>query len=534
MSDKILQTYQFNDFQSPYRNIHKEHSQVKLIWGSFGIILGVKTQIITLESHDDLISVRDRMSWAKTPRILLVWPKYEKVMLRQVDLKILQRHALYLGAQLGLVTRTRYVREEAEALRIPVFESTGQAQRVRWPRLRRRRFPRRPPAKNLRAEREQVQIREEAWRANPALRVGTFTLGVLSVLALVALFLPRARVTLNPISTTQSITLPVTASTSADSVFITGNIPALQKHVIVEGGQIVSVTGEGSIPQSKAKGVAEFRNLTQQAVTIPAGTVLQNEDGIRFVTTLDSRVDAGVGKMVELPIEAIEGGLAGNLDAETINVIEGRLGLSLAVTNPEPTSGGRELASVQASDADRKRVKDILMETLDKMAREKFADEIGPGDLLFNETLKVSQILSEEYDPPAGEVGTKLSLTMQVEYLVLFASASDLTELASLALNASLPSAFRAASDSLKLKPVTKPSISEDGSVRWRMSVERQIVQFVDPAQVTHIIQGLSIGSAQSHLKENIPLANSAQIELSPSWWPWVPLVPFRIEVLTQ
>jgi len=53
----------------------------------------VKTQIITLESHDDLISVRDRLSWAKTPRILLVWAKYEKVTLRQVDLKVLQRHA---------------------------------------------------------------------------------------------------------------------------------------------------------------------------------------------------------------------------------------------------------------------------------------------------------------------------------------------------------------------------------------------------------------------------------------------------------
>src|ERR671918_2117052 len=132
----------------------------------------MKTQIITLESHDDLISVRDRMSWAKTPRILLVWPKYEKVMLRQVDLKVLQRHALFLGAQLGLVTRTRHVREEAEALRIPVFESTGQAQRVAWPKPRRRRWPRRAPRKNLLNERrEQARIVEAPWRAHPLIRV---------------------------------------------------------------------------------------------------------------------------------------------------------------------------------------------------------------------------------------------------------------------------------------------------------------------------------------------------------------------------
>src|SRR6266704_5060243 len=113
----------------------------------------MKTQIITLESHDDLISVRDRLSWAKTPRILLVWPKYENVTLRQVDLKVLQRHAASLGAQLGLVTRTRRVRADAEALGIPVFESAGQAQKVAWPKVTHKRLPERIPDKNLREKR---------------------------------------------------------------------------------------------------------------------------------------------------------------------------------------------------------------------------------------------------------------------------------------------------------------------------------------------------------------------------------------------
>src|ERR671929_1716612 len=130
----------------------------------------MKTQIITLESHEELISVRDRMSWAKTPRILLVWPKYEKVALRQVDLRVLQRHATSLGAQLGLVTRARRVRNDAEALKIPVFESPGQAQRVAWPKPRRRRWTPHPPRKDLREQREMVLAKEEAWRTHPVLR----------------------------------------------------------------------------------------------------------------------------------------------------------------------------------------------------------------------------------------------------------------------------------------------------------------------------------------------------------------------------
>ncbi len=493
----------------------------------------MKTQIITLESHDDLISVRDRMSWAKTPRILLVWPKYEKVTLRQVDLKILQRHASTLGAQLGLVTRARRARLDAEALKIPVFESTGQAQRVAWPKVGRKRLPRRVPDRRLREKREQVRAQEEAWRSSPFTRVAAFTVGVLSVFALLATFIPRAQVTLKPVAEPQSVSLPVIASPSVNSVFITGGIPAHEKRVIVEGMQTVTVTGEGVLPQSKAQGVVVFRNLTQDAVTIPAGTVLLAND-VRFVTTDDGAVEAGVGRTLELPVEALQGGIAGNVDSEAINAIEGRLGLMLSVTNPEPLEGGRERPSLQASDADRTRAKDLLSRTLANDALGQLADELDSGDLLFEDTFALTQILSEVHDPPAGAAGATLTLTMRAEYSIRYASASDLTELASLALNASLPLGFRAASDALILEPATKPVTSADGSTRWRLRAERQIVQSIDPAQVTQMILGMNADSAQAELEENLPLASAPRISFFPSWWRWVPIAPFRVEVLTE
>lgn len=497
----------------------------------------MKTQIITLESHDDLISVRDRMSWAKTPRILLVWPKYEKVTLRQVDLKVLQRHAASLGAQLGLVSRVRRVRLDAEALRIPVFKSTGEAQRVAWPKPRtRKRLLHRPPRRDLRAERERVLVREGAWRTYPVVRVLTFLVGVLAVLTLVALFIPRAEIILNPISKTQSLVLPVMASPSVDSVFITGSVPAREKRVIVDGTETVTVTSAGVIPQSKARGVVEFRNLTQQSVVIPVGTGVQNGDGIRFVTTREGTVDSGVGETLELPIEAVEGGIAGNLGAEAIRVIEGRLGLSLSVTNPESLTGGRELPSVQATDADRERVKDQLMKTLEEEAYRKLAEELSPGDQLFDKTLAVSQVFTEEYDPPPGAAGTKLTLNMRVEYAAQYADASDLAELASLALNASLPAGFRPASagGTMTVEPVTRPTLYKDGSIKWTMRAERKIVQNIDPARVTQMIQGFSSWNVTSKLEENLPLATAPEVRLSPAWWPWMPIVPFRITVVTQ
>lgn len=473
------------------------------------------------------------MSWAKTPRILLVAPKFIKVNLRQVDLKVLQRHASTLGAQLGLVTRRRRLRAEAEALGIPVFASTGEAQKVTWSKPRKRQLPRKAPDRTLREKREQVQVREEAWRAHPVTRIVMFSIGVLSVLALVALFIPRAQVRLNPVAETQSVILPVTANPSVDSVFITGSIPAREKRIVVEGTQIIRVSGEGIVPQSKARGVAIFRNLTQRAVSIPIGTVITTSD-VRFATTELGVLNAGVGETVELKIEAVEGGLSGNVEAGAINAVEGRLGLSLSVTNSEPTAGGRERSSVQATDADRARVKELLSKSLEEEARATLLDELNPGDVLFDETFSLSQILSEIYDPPAGAAGSQLTLTMQAEFTARYAGASDLTELAALALNASLPLGFSPASDALTVEPVTDPQLLEDGSLRWVMRAERGIVQQVDAAQVTRLILGLGSSDAQSKLEEALPLQSKPVVSLTPSWWLWVPIVPFRIEVVTE
>ena len=493
----------------------------------------MKTQIITLESHDDLISVRDRMSWAKTPRILLVWPKYEKVTLRQVDLKVLQRHASTLGAQLGLVTRQRRVRADAEALGIPVFDSTGQAQKVTWPKKRSRKFVHKAPDKTLREQREQAQVKEAAWRSHPVTRILVFILGVASVLALVALFIPRAQVKLNPVSETQSVVVPVSADVSMNEVFVRGSIPAHKKTVLVEGVQTVKVTGEGILAQSKAKGSVIFRNLTQSAVTIPIGSIVSSGD-VRFKTTELGVLNPGVDSTVEIAIEAVDGGLAGNVDAEKINIVEGRLGLSLTVINPEPTIGGRERSSVQATDADRERARELLLKSLEDDARVSLLDDLGSDDVLFGETIALSQIISEVYDLPAGAAGSQVTLTMQAEYSILYADASDLTELASMALNASLPPGFIAATSTVNVEASTTPELAEDGSIHWTIRAERKIYQQVSVTQVAYLIQGLGATEAQSRLDKALPLLSEPKVSLSPSWWPWVPIVPFRIEVVTQ
>jgi len=494
----------------------------------------MKTQLIPLESHDDLISVRDRMSWAKTPRILLIWPKSERIPLRPLDLKVLQRHAASLGAQLGLVTRHRNIRREAQARGIPVFRSTGQAQRRPWPeRNLRVKHPRHRPRQDLRAVREQVRGRDGTWRSHPVTRISFFALGVLAVLVMASLFIPHAQVILSPESDIQTVTLPMQADPNVASVFITGSIPAHELRVVVEGEQEGTTTGKMPVPLTKAEGMVTFRNLTEEPQTIPAGTVLTSTGlpGVRFLTTEDGELGGGLDETVEVHVEAEEAGSAGNVDAESILAIEGNLGLLATVTNAEATSGGRDRQAEAATERDLERLREDLLADLEEQALQEMQAMLAANDQYFADTLRVGQIIEETYDPPFGQPASSVKLSMQVEYVASYATGDDLTELASTVLNASLPEGFVATQVPMNFEALNDHFTNEGGVTRWTMRVSRQLERWVDGSRVISLVQGRRMSVAQVHLKENLKLSNAPDIRLTPDWWPWLPLIPFNITV---
>lgn len=492
----------------------------------------MKTQIITLESHDDLISVRDRLSWAKTPRILLVWPKGEQILLRALDLKVLQRHADSLGAQLGLVTRVASVRRQAESLGMPVFESAAAAQREAWPApgKRRRRVPR-PPRSDLRELREEALPKEAGWRSLLAVRLLAFIAGVAAVLAVAGIFVPRAAVTLYPVSQTQEVVIPVSASPSVQSVFVSGSVPARAETVIEEASQSANVNSQIAVPQTRARGVAHFQNLTQNEVPIPAGTIVRtlSDPPIRFATLNDTHITPGVDQFVEVQIEAVEPGASGNVDVNQIQAVEGSLGLLAAVSNPDPTGGGTDQKAVGPSQRDREDLRAKLLDTLKAQALADLNQRVNADDVLLADTLTLSQTLEETSNPPLNQPGSRLTLTMRVEFEAQIASGDDLRQLAEAVLDASQPQGFTPVADSLKFKNLTHPVKDQDGTLHWQMQATRRILQNVDFGLVQGLVRGRPPQDAQRALDLALKWQKPPSITLTPSWWPWLPLIPFRI-----
>jgi hypothetical protein len=495
----------------------------------------VNTHLLALESHDDLISVKDRMSWAKTPRILLIWPKGEKIALRPLDLRILQRHARALGADLGLVTRDARIRREAAALGLPVFTSPRSAQSDEWaaPVRFAPRSLRHSPAE-LRALREETRPPRAGWREHPVARVGFFTLGVFAVLALASLFLPRATITVTPETKTQRLTISVIADPALREVFIAGNIPTHAATRELSGSLEIASTGEAAVPEIEARGVARFRNLTASKIVIPLGTVVQTlgASPVRFKTTQEMEI--GASRSVDVPIEAIGAGASGNLAIDLIQYIEGPLGLSLAVTNPAPTTGGTDRTVAAPRSEDRARLRALLMDDLRSQWLLDLLADLPRGSLIFPASIREIAVLDETYSPSVGKTGDTLALTMRVKFSAQYASGDDLAALALLAMNAALEDGFSAGADLPQIEALGTPIANADGKTTFQMQMKRPIFRTVDARRVIALAQGQSVDSALARLNESFAFAAPPQIETRPSWWPWLPLAPFRIDVVIK
>jgi hypothetical protein len=313
-------------------------------------------------------------------------------------------------------------------------------------------------------------------------------------------------------------------------------VPAYEVKFVVSGTQSARIVSQSSVPQDKAQGVARFKNLTQSPVTIPAGTVVYSASTatVRFATTSETKVDGKINAFVEIPIVAMQAGESGNLPANSITAVEGNLGLSVSVNNPEPTSGGTNITAVAPSEDDHKRVRDVLLPLLQAQAQKQVVNEIGAKNISLGNTLKISQVLEETYDPPAGGAGLLLTLTMRVEFSAQYVKNADLIQLAETALNASQPSGFSAEPDTLRFNVSGTPTFNQSGASHFDLQVQRTLLREIDPRQVNALARGLSPQAATQVLMSKLPLEKSPEIDLSPSWWPWMPLIPFRISVSSQ
>ena len=496
----------------------------------------MSTQILHIETYDDLHSVKDKISLSGSQHLLLVWPLRGKTIADKLELSLILRHSAAMHIQIALVTPPRKIAQAAKDLNIPVFPSIRIAQRTPWENLPQD-LPAPPPGhtalRSWKILRGLVRKPAHPNPSPPAARASTFLAGVFAFLLLLLAIIPSAEISLQPNTVAQILQMDISAHPSIHNFNLNGSLPAQILTITVEGRDQINTSGSIAVPITPAVGTVTFTNLTDQAITIPAGTVIHtiDPDGIRFETTEEAALIAEVGAEVSAAVKALQPGEAGNLPAHSLVLVDGALGLNVIVSNLEPTSGGSQQTNAAPDPADYDNLKSQLLAALWENAQQEALSAQYPAALVLSDSPRSTIILREEFTPKEPQPASELTLLLQVEYELAVVSKSDLENMAAAVLDATLPSGYSVQAGTLSISQLSQPETDAQERTTWKALLQREIYPDITSEIVANLVKGKYLGKAGVVLEDLLSLESLPEISVFPAWWPVMPLLPQRISV---
>lgn len=497
----------------------------------------MKTHIISLEPYDDFISIRDKIKWSKTPRILLVWPDQGRVRLLDMDLKLIYRQADELGAQIALVSDDVIIAQKAQSLGIPVFSSIPEAQKKPW---------RKPVNQRKKLIRDRENVSKEKLRdqfeyhnsTQPKLsktfRLVVFLLGLLAVFALIGLFIPEAEVDLQPEKMVKSIEFDAWTNEDIDTVNISGALPSTIGEIVVTRSLEKESTGSVKIPSRNATGQVTFTNLTNREIIIPVGTVVRTVDQpiVRFATTTEVILPAGVDEELDSDVICLSAGTIGNMPGGVITAVEGEIGGSVEVVNLEPISGGVDTKATAPSEKDYEDLSGNLEVLLLEDAFNSFKEKYPENDhLLLKETIELEEIIQEERFPEVDIPADHLRLSMQAQYSIRLIYKRDIQTLSEKIVLAGLQNGEEIEPEKFQFTIISPPLIDPQGTIRWRMEISYVLHESIDIEQIKNQLANQRLVDAVEFLEEKYRLRGAPRIKVTPAFLKVMPFLPIRISV---
>jgi len=493
-------------------------------------------EVIYLTRRDSIEAVREMLENA-TPgaQVWLVAPWRHWLTRSLVHLKLLKRAAEGAALDLRLVSTHSETRTLARTAGIPVH----------WfvpPGLGRYRRQRREGAPELAARVVPVEGGvAPGWRRRPrnlGLGAALLSLGVCAGLVAVMLgvglaLVPTAKVTIEPVARPVSARFDVNANTTyrevaADKMIV----PARVVQVIVEGRGETPASGRADVPDAQATGRVVFANKTNSPVVVPKGTIVRTGSGavVRFTTTTAVELPGSLYASAAAGIVALDPGPVGNVQALTINVIEGEVATRVEVLNDGPTGGGTVKGVPVIDPADFDRLRGEMIAKLQQQAYEQFIAELAPGEFVPPESVE-AQVMSQSFDQVAGERSDVLSMTMKVVVRGVAVDGNSVYELAISELEAQAEEGHGVIEDSLVLDRSNRVTVEQNG-LRFSASARAMVAPEIDVERVKRGLRGKTVDEAQEHLAETLQLEAPPLVEVEPSGWKYLPWLPARLEVL--
>lgn len=510
---------------------------------------------VQLETGDDVTSLRDRLSFIRGKRVLLIWPEEGTVLTRKLDLVLVQREAMRRAIRLALVTHDPQVIQHADELNISTFETIGASDRGRWKRGRAKVFTNRhqrpkdePIPDDLKEVVSRIYAEESAaerkWKI--LRRMVALVIFVAAIGALGYVLLPTATIRLTLAQSQVEATTDIIVDPQARGLDIDKRIiPATKIGVQIEDNGTIPTTGQQDLEDASAIGSVIFINQTTRAVTIPAGTTVTTSGGepIQFRTMQEARVDGGIGLQIEVAIEALQvsAGDVGNVETGTINSIIGPLAADLSVRNVSATSGGENRIQRVVDQVDRDTLLAIVRQQLQNRAYLDLQAKLKPSECIILDSVGIPEERSDwmTFSAQPGEVADTLSLTMRAIVEALTVDEQFAQQIILAQLSAQVPEDRFLKPESIRYELGCESGSIYDpvtGQATFAMKGSGIITAQIDAEQVRQNVANRPINDAIAYLVTELPLQQgfTPQITVWPDGLSNLPLLPARITVESQ
>ena len=503
----------------------------------------MKTQILQLEAHDDVISILDKIGWTQTERVLIVLPRRRRILTHKLDLLRLKRHSQKRGCQIAFVTNDPLIKALAREVNLPIFHSIQKANQAEWPRETDSRFSLSSPAfLNKKPLDEQIAALQAVRPGSSAktlplwVRLGWFILAVLAVISILGVLAPSASIRLTPPVQQQNLTIPIIATHRVQQSRISGEVPISVLRVTIAGAKTIKASGVVTLPKDFATGEVTLTNLTDQPIEVPSGTVLRTLDSKprRYATQETVLLKTDNEKTATVSIQALEAGSIFNVQPNEIKAVEGFLGLKIAVTNPKPVQGGSDITASAPSEQDRQTLFRSLQAELIEQAKAKIFSELPSGNLLLPDSTIKTAILSQQYLPEKISPSDSLSLDLEIEVAFGIITRQSLIDFGDQILASSLPAGYQPLRETFSATCQNPFLQTESGDYTCNLNLFRKVRLRLDPEEIRPLVAGKSILKASQLLQQIYHLSEPPAIETMPHWFPILPLLPMRIEIVTE
>jgi hypothetical protein len=499
-------------------------------------------QVIHLTGTEDIHAVRRMVSRAKVERLLLVVPNQHPALQREIRMRLLARQAYAEQKKVAFVSRDSTVRDLAKEVNLSTFGSVEDALRnAKW---REGQADKQLNGASHRNEevlewgrgRGAVAARQRALgtRSNWGEYVmlsGLITALLIVFLAVVILLLPSAQIVLvprqEPLQVQFDLTVDLTARESnADQRVIPGEFVRQD----VQGTFEIPTTGRRDVPSAVATGTVTFINITGQAITIPAGTIVSTSSGtpVRFRTTETVSIAAQFDALVDSPIEALNPGPSGNVGAQQVSRVEGAAASIVRVVNLQATQGGGVQSRAVVTSADRAQLSEQLRQQLLQRGREALAEAAeSQGRVLIADSVTM-EITAENFNGVVDQQLDVLRLDLRARVSGLAVPAPEVDRVARRILDENIPNGYRLlGNQNISIIPGEGRLVDE--AYVLPVTVEGLVSAIITGDEVRAIVRGQPLDVAFEALLQRLPLEADPSITLSPDWWDRMPYLPIRI-----